>query len=86
MAFEVTGLDISKNRNRNRAKRKRKPRLQDGISVDFLNESFIELHSATANLILCGEWAASTMLKSKTNRAFIAGIHRVLKPGCCLQC
>jgi 2-polyprenyl-3-methyl-5-hydroxy-6-metoxy-1,4-benzoquinol methylase len=55
--FEVTGIDISKTAIEI-AKKKAEAA---GISVDFLNESFIELPFSDGNLILCGTWAASTM-------------------------
>jgi 2-polyprenyl-3-methyl-5-hydroxy-6-metoxy-1,4-benzoquinol methylase len=73
--FEVTGIDISRTAIEF-AKRKA---AAAGVSIDFLNESFIELPFVDGQFGFVWDMGCFHHVEIEERSTFIAGLHRVLK-------
>jgi 2-polyprenyl-3-methyl-5-hydroxy-6-metoxy-1,4-benzoquinol methylase len=75
--YDVIGIDIS----RTAIEIAKKKATEAGASINFLNESFIELPFADGEFDLVWDMGCFHHVEIQDRRKFIAGINRVLKPG-----
>ncbi len=75
--FEVTGIDIS----RTAIEIAKQKAAEAGVSIDLLNESFIILPFASHEFDFVWDMGCFHHVEIQDRPSFIAGIHRVLKPG-----
>ena len=75
--YEVTGIDIS----RTAIEIAKKKAAAADVSMNFLNESFIELPFSDGEFDFVWDMGCFHHVEIQDRRKFIAGINRVLKPG-----